>query len=173
MTLFALLLSFIIQWQPIQPGHQYIVERRVGSAWQPVDTFTARLDTIPALEGVNIYRGRWIKGEPTETIVAAYIDFSGGDTTPYIVKSANVWQGDTLVYVKTLMSSKYWHCAYTIEGGMVKAIECACDFDLWADGWIDLRDLYLFGREYGVRWNLSDFACFGEMYHKRARKEWR
>jgi hypothetical protein len=168
-----ILVSFVIQWQT-QPGVQYVVERQVGAVYQPVDTFTGNVDTIDALEGSQLYRGRAVKGIVASTPIATlYLDWAPGDLSPVDIKSANVWEGDTLCYVKTRMSSKFWHCAYTWKGGRATTIECQCEFDYFNDGKVGLNDLIRFGTGYGTIYNLSDFASFGEVYQRASRKEWR
>jgi hypothetical protein len=169
-----LLASFVIQWQ-VQPGVQYVVERNVAGVYRPVDTFTGEYSTIPAVEGVQLYKGRamssLVRSTPISTL---YLDYAPGDVSTVDIRSANVIQGDTLVYVKTRMQSKFWTCAYTIKGGHIEAVECECEFDYNRSGKVELSDLVRFGAGYfaGV-YNLSDFASFGEVYQRASKVEWR
>jgi hypothetical protein len=169
-----LLASFLIRWQ-VQPGVQYVVERNVAGVYQPVDTFSGDYSTIPAITGVNYYTGRAVSGVARSTVISTlYLDFAPDDISTVDIKSANVIEGDTLVYVKTRMSSKWWHCAYTIKGGRPIAVECVCDFDFDRDGRVRLGDLVHFGTLYfaGV-YNLADFASFGEVYQRASVTQWR
>jgi hypothetical protein len=168
-----LLASFVIQWQ-VQPGVQYVVERNVAGVYQPVDTFTGEFSTIPAIEGVNYYTGRAVKGVARSTVISTlYLDYAPGDLSPVDIRSQNVWQGDTLCYVKTRMQSKWWQCAYSFEGGKPVAVECECELDYFHDGKVGLNDLVRFGSGYGTVYTLSDFASFGEVYQRGSRIEWR
>jgi hypothetical protein len=177
-----LLASFVIQWTT-QPGVQYVVERKaLVESWQGVvdtfevvNTFTGDYSTIPAITGVNYYTGRAVKGVERSTVISTlYLDFAPDDVSYVDIKSANVWNGDTLVYVKTRMQSKWWHCAYTMKGGKVQAVECACAFDYDGDGRVRLSDLVHFGTLYfGGVYNLSDFASFGEVYQRDSKLYWR
>jgi hypothetical protein len=169
-----ILASFVIQWQ-VQPGVQYVVERQVGAVYQPVDTFTGDYSTIPAITGVNYYTGRAVKGVVRSTVISTlYLDFAPDDVSTVDIKSANVIQGDTLVYVKTRMQSKFWACAYTIKGGHIEAVECECEFDYNRSGKVELSDLVRFGAGYFAgAYNLSDFASFGEVYQRASKVNWR
>jgi hypothetical protein len=169
-----ILASFVIQWT-VQPGVQYVVERQVGAVYQPVDTFTGEYSTIPAVEGVQLYKGRamssLVRSTPISTL---YLDFAPGDLSTVDIRSANVWQGDTLCYVKTRMQSKWWECAYSFKGGKPVAVECECEFDYNRSGKVELSDLVTFGAGYFAgAYNLSDFASFGEVYQRGSRIEWR
>jgi hypothetical protein len=169
-----LLASFVIRWQ-VQPGVQYVVERNVAGVYQPVDTFTGEYSTIPAVEGVNYYRGCVYHGSACSEIISTlYLDFAPGDLSPVDIKSANVWQGDTLCYVKTRMQSRFWECAYNFKGGKPVAVECECTLDFNADGIVNLSDVVRFGTLYFEHvYTLSDFASFGEVYQRASRIEWR
>jgi hypothetical protein len=170
----ALLASFVIQWQ-VQPGVQYVVERKVSNTWAAIDTFSGPVDTIDALQGVNYYTGRAMSGiERSHVISTLYLDFAPDDVSTVDIKSANVIQGDTLCYVKTRMQSRFWTCAYTIKGGHIEAVECECEFDYNRSGKVELSDLVRFGAGYfaGV-YNLSDFASFGEVYQRASKVNWR
>jgi hypothetical protein len=173
---FALMVlaSFAVQWQ-VQPGVQYVVERQAGAVYQPVDTFTGDYSTIPAITGANYYTGRAMSGiERSHVISTLYLDFAPGDLSTVDIRSANVWQGDTLCYVKTRMSCKWWHCAYTIKGGKIEAVECECTFDFNADGIVNLSDVVRFGTLYFEHvYTLSDFASFGEVYQRASKVNWR
>jgi hypothetical protein len=168
-----ILASFVIQWQ-VQPGVQYVVERKVSNTWAAIDTFSGPVDTIDALQGVNYYTGRAMSGiERSHVISTLYLDYAPGDLSTVDIKSANTWEGDTLVYVKTRMQSKWWHCAYSFEGGKPVAVECECELDYFHDGKVGLNDLVRFGSGYGTVYNLSDFASFGEVYQRASKLNWR
>ncbi len=154
----------------------YVAEvEDIGYTWQPVDTFTGQLDTIPAIEGVNYYTGRAVKGVVRSTVISTlYHDFAPGDISTVDIKSANVIQGDTLCYVKTRMQSKFWECAYTFKGGRATAVQCECELDFNRDGKVDLSDLIRFGTLYFAHvYTLSDFASFGEVYSRGSVISWR
>jgi hypothetical protein len=169
-----LLASWIIQWQ-VQPGVQYVVERNVAGVYRPVDTFTGEFSTIPAIEGVNYYTGRAVKGVERSTVISTlYLDYAPGDQSFVDIRSQNVWQGDTLCYVKTRMQSKWWECAYSFKGGKPVAVECECEFDYNRSGKVELSDLVTFGAGYFAgAYNLSDFASFGEVYQRASKVNWR
>jgi hypothetical protein len=143
--------------------------------WQPVDTFTGEFSTIPAITGVSYYAGRAVKGVVRSTVISTlYLDFAPDDVSTVDIKSANTWEGDTLVYVKTRMQSKWWHCAYSFKGGKPVAVECECEFDYNRSGKVELSDLVTFGAGYFAgAYNLSDFASFGEVYQKASKVNWR
>jgi hypothetical protein len=169
-----LIASFVIQWHT-QPGVQYVVERQVQTAWQPVDTFTADYSTIPAITGVNYYTGRAMSGiERSHVISTLYLGYAPDDVSYVDIKSANVWQGDTLCYIKTRMQSRFWDCAYSFKGGKPVAVECECTFDFNADGIVNLSDVVRFGTLYFQHvYTLSDFASFGEVYGRASKLNWR
>jgi hypothetical protein len=169
-----ILASFVIQWQ-VQPGVQYVVERNVAGVYQPVDTFTGDYSTIPAITGVNYYTGRAMSGiERSHVISTLYLDYAPDDVSYVDIKSANVWNGDTLCYVKTRMQSKWWECAYSFKGGKPVAVECECTLDFNSSGKVELSDLIRFGTGYFVgAYNLSDFASFGEVYQRASKVNWR
>jgi hypothetical protein len=182
LLILAILPAYQLSWHPVPRATSYVLERQATldpaiwrndtlcSAAYPCSTRTYS----PVAGTVEQWKVRAVNmagSTPSDNAwTMLTLDWSAGNLNPSTYEGNGAMDG---TLVKVMLPSPHWTVVYSYQGAIPVWVKATCDFDFNNDGCVNLIDLYYFGCGYGTKYNLSDFASFGEMYQRISKRNWR